>query len=49
MEQTITNKVICPCCGSEMKRDKTDSPHDRYTGNFTCQNRDCNVSTVVRN
>lgn len=47
--ETITNKVSCPVCGSDMKRDGTDNPHDRYTGHFTCQNGDCNVSITVRN
>lgn len=46
---TIANTVPCPVCGSDMKRDVTDSPHDRYTGHFTCQNRECNVTKTVRN
>lgn len=48
IQQTITNSVFCPVCGSEMKRDKSDSPHDMYTGHFTCQNEDCNVSATMR-
>lgn len=49
VQHTITNAATCPVCGSDMKREKSDSPHDRYTGHFTCQNRNCNVSTTIRN
>lgn len=47
--ETYAAKVICPCCASEMAKDTTDNPHNRYVGEFTCQNRDCNVHITVRN
>lgn len=48
-QEVIKNTQICPMCGSEMKRDKSDSPHDLYTENYTCQKRECeNTMTVYK-
>lgn len=48
-KMTIANYIKCPCCGSDMKRDKSDSPHNRYVGHYTCQNQQCTISATVRN
>lgn len=45
----VNNNKICPVCGSEMKREKSDNPHNVYVGNYTCANQACAVSVVVRN
>ena len=45
----ITNNKPCPVCGSDMRRDATDSPHDMYTGHYTCANHECNISTTIHN
>ena len=39
----------CPVCGSDMKRDKTDTIHDVYTGYYTCCNQQCTTNAVFRN
>lgn len=46
---TITNNKKCPVCGSDMTRDKTDSPHDLYTEHRTCRNPICGVSVTIHN
>ena len=46
---TITNNRPCPICGSDMKRDASDSPHDMYTEHRTCCNPDCGISATFRN
>ena len=43
------NNKICPVCGSERKRNKSDNVHDEYCGHDTCQNQQCTVSVTVRN
>ena len=43
------NNKICPVCGSEMKRDKSDNVHDVYCGHYTCQNQQCTESVKIRN
>lgn len=48
-ETTVTNNKTCPVCGSDMKRDKADSPHDIYTGHYTCCNDKCGVNATIRN
>ena len=48
-KETVTDKQICPVCGSDMKRDKTDNHHNKYVGNYTCQNQECTVSATFRN
>lgn len=50
MEPTVvTNSRTCPVCGSEMKRDKTDNVHDKYTEHCTCVNHECGISKTFRN
>ena len=46
---TIVDTKRCPVCGSDMKRDKTDNPHDVYTGHYTCCNQKCTVNAIFRN
>lgn len=46
-QETIKNAQICPMCGSEMERDRTDSPHDLYTEHCTCANHNCEYSMTV--
>lgn len=50
MEQTIvTNNRVCPVCGSDTKRNKTDNPHNVYKEEHTCTNQECAVSVTFRN
>ncbi len=48
-EDVIKNVIICPMCGSEMKRDKSDSPHDLYTVKCTCTNHKCEYEDTICN
>lgn len=45
----VNNNKICPVCGSEMKRDKSDNVHDEYCGHYTCKNQQCTASVTIRN
>lgn len=45
--EIIKNTQICPMCGSEMKRAKTDSPHNIYTENRICANHECEYEMTI--
>lgn len=45
----VTNNRTCPVCGSDMKRDASDSPHDLYTEHCTCTNQECGISATFHN
>ena len=45
----VNNNKTCPCCGSDMKRNSTDSPHDLHTEHYTCQNQQCTASVTIHN
>lgn len=42
-----TNHKKCPCCFSDMTREKTDNIWDVYQGTYTCQNPDCGITTKI--
>lgn len=47
---TVNNTKICPVCGSDMRRESSDSPHDDYEGHYVCCNHEaCGVSVTVLN
>lgn len=46
---TFTNHKTCPVCGSDMRREKTDSPHDMYIEHRVCCNPNCGVSKTFYN
>lgn len=48
-EVIYTNNRVCPVCGSDTKRDKTDNPHNMYVEKHTCKNNKCGVSVTFRN
>ena len=37
----------CPVCGSEMRRESTDSPYDEETFHMVCTNINCGISKNV--
>ena len=45
----VNNNKTCPCCGSDMRRNSTDSPHDLYTEHYTCMNQQCTASVTINN
>ena len=46
--QTFTNNKKCPVCGSDMRRNKTDNPHNDYVGQYTCCNHQCAIEVEIR-
>lgn len=49
IEQTFKDTKSCPACGSDMKRNKTDNPHNVYVGVYTCCNQRCAIEAESRN
>ena len=45
----VNNNIICPCCGSDMRRESSDSPHDLYTEHYVCMNQQCTASVTIHN
>lgn len=45
----VTNNRVCPVCGSDTKRNKTDNCHNVYKEEHTCTNQQCAVSVTFRN
>lgn len=45
----VNNNKTCPCCGSDMRRESSDSPHDLYTGHYVCMNQQCTASVTIHN
>lgn len=43
----VNNNIICPCCGSDMKRDCEDNPHIPFIGHYTCLNNECAISITL--
>lgn len=44
----VTNNITCPVCGSDMRREVEDSPHDVYTAHYVCCNHEtCGISSTV--
>lgn len=47
---TVENTHTCPICGSDMRREQTDSPHNDYSGHYVCCNHEaCGISATVLN
>lgn len=42
------HNILCPCCGSDMKRTGNDNPHNKYVHKYSCQNQQCAIETIVR-
>lgn len=49
MENTFKDTIVCPVCGSDMIRNRTDDPHNVYVASYTCYNHGCNIEIEVRN
>ncbi len=40
-------KGICPICGSDMSRDKTDNPHESAPKHMRCNNPNCGICAML--
>lgn len=46
----VNDTKVCPVCGSDMRRESTDSPHNDYEGHYVCCNHEgCGISRTVLN